>query len=1785
MPVMQSSPARYVWPAGAIWTVLIIAAMLVLHNGSVASIELGAFAVFIGLWLAGVMALTGGFLAARGRELERGRSLAAVIEREASYRRLFQASPSAMFIHDLASLKILAANAAAQRHYGYSPEEFLQLTLRDLHPAGEAAAPSESVPPDSDRALAQTVVHRRKDGTAIHVEVSAQTVEWEDRAARCLLVIDVTQRERAIAALRESEAALNAAQRVAQVGSWTWTIPSNELQWSDEMLRIFGLRREDFTGKLQDVIASAIHPDDRAKVEAANRAVLEKGSPEPVEYRVVTPDGTVRVVWAEGGELQRDHHGQPVQLSGIVQDITERKHAEERMRTANARLQTLIGSLRMGVLVEDSERRAAVANAELCRLFGLAAAPSQLEGISCADAARRVAAQFVDPERFVARVAELIAQRQPCVSETLALADGRVFERDYIPIADEGAGQGHLWVYRDVTARQRMEDALEKRLVALTGPIDVAGSIRFEDLFNLGDIQRLQDLFASATGVASIITRPDGTPITQSSNFTRLCGGIVRQTETGLCNCLRSDALLGRRNPDGPNVQQCLSAGLWDAGASIVVGGRHIANWLIGQVRNDTQSEENVRAYARTIGVDEVAYMEAYRQVPCMSRERFEVVAQTLFTLSQQLSSMAYQNVQQARFITERDRAEKALRASEEHFREAIEHAGAGYFRIDRQGCFETVNSAWLQMHGFTDPAQIVGRPFSTTQVERDLPAAEQVVREGFAGHEMHAGEFTRKRVDGSVGYHSYSLHPVRRGDEVIALEGFLIDTTSLHRARADYRMLFDAMLDGFALHEIVCDAEGRPVDYRFLAVNPAFERHTGINAAELVGRTVLEAMPQTEARWIEVYGRVALTGEPATFESYSQALNRYFEVSAFRPSPQQFACVFVDITARRLAELELRKLSRAVEQSPVSVIITDASGAIEYINPYFTATTGYALEEVRGRNPRLLSSGETPPDRYRLLWQTISSGREWRGEFHNRRKDGTLFWEAATIGPIIGDDGRIAHYLAVKEDITERKRAEAALASSERRFRSLVENVPNIAVQGYDRARRVIFWNAASEALYGYTSAEALGQKLEDLIIPPEMREGVIAAVDGLVNRDEPIPAGELMLRRKDGSSVSVYSSHVKLDRADGEPEMHCIDIDLTARKVAERALAEAHEFHLRILTQAPALIWRSGANGKCNWFNETWLTFTGRTLEQESGDGWLQGIHADDVQRRTAAYLEAFEARRPFEIEYRLRRQDGTYRWISDNGIPFHSVAGEFGGFIGYCFDITEHQLAEARIREQAALLDVTEDAILVTDLDRTVSYWNRGAERMYEIPASDARARKLEDLVYRELPANYHGEWTRVLDHGEWTGDRRQVTRSGREIEVRIRAKLVRNASGEPTSVLVVTTDITESRRMESQFLRAQRLESLGALASGVAHDLNNVLTPILMSVELLRPLAHEQHDHDMLQLLSDSARRGSDIVQQLLLFGRGSDSPRSPLNAGGIIKDVGRMMRETFPKNIVLSIHAPADLWLVEADRTQLHQVVLNLCVNARDAMPLGGRLTVAAENVQVTADFAERHGSKRSGPHVCIRVKDTGSGIAPEHLDKIFDPFFTTKPVGQGTGLGLATVVGIVRGHDGLVEVSSEPGRGATFEVFLPAAHLPAEVPDGPTDRADVRGNGELVLVIEDEEGIRSMLQRALSGRNFRVLVASDGAEALGIYAQNAAAVQLVISDMMMPVMDGAQTVRALRRLNPGLPVVAISGLPAQRAELEKCPGPRIRFLPKPFTSDDALALVGEALAGNGAAPD
>lgn len=503
-------------------------------------------------------------------------------------------------------------------------------------------------------------------------------------------------------------------------------------------------------------------------------------------------------------------------------------------------------------------------------------------------------------------------------------------------------------------------------------------------------------------------------------------------------------------------------------------------------------------------------------------------------------------------------------------------------------------------------------------------------------------------------------------------------------------------------------------------------------------------------------------------------------------------------------------------------------------------------------------------------------------------------------------------------------------------------------------------------------------------------------------------------------------------------------------------------------------------------------------------------------------------------------------------------------------------DRQQADARIREQASLLDKARDAILVRGLDHRITYWNKSAERMYGWTADEVLGRSVVDLLYREQTGFHHAH-AQTLKYGEWIGELNQIDKTGRELTVEGRWNLVCDDKGRPQSVLAINTDISEYRKLEQQFIRAQRLESIGTLAGGIAHDLNNILAPISMAVELLKMHGQDERCLELLETISTSSKRGANMVGKVLSFARGMEGCKVLFQPRRILSEVETILRDTFPRNVHLEFVVNPELWTIEGDPTQIHQVLLNLCVNARDAISGAGTITITAENAEIDPSFASVHLEADSGPHVCIEVSDNGEGIPPEILDRIYDPFFTTKAVGKGTGLGLPTTLAIVKAHGGFIGVTSKPGEGTKMRVYFPAKPESAEVA-GPLVQENLpSGNGELVLLVDDEEPILRIASETLNAFGYRTLTAADGAEGLEFFSRAHQRIDLVLTDIMMPVMDGIEMIQSIRKIDKEIPVIASGGI-ANPFESGSPNAWMIQsFLPKPYSAGALLKIVDEVL--------
>lgn len=522
----------------------------------------------------------------------------------------------------------------------------------------------------------------------------------------------------------------------------------------------------------------------------------------------------------------------------------------------------------------------------------------------------------------------------------------------------------------------------------------------------------------------------------------------------------------------------------------------------------------------------------------------------------------------------------------------------------------------------------------------------------------------------------------------------------------------------------------------------------------------------------------------------------------------------------------------------------------------------------------------------------------------------------------------------------------------------------------------------------------------------------------------------------------------------------------------------------------------------------------------------------------------------------------------------------------------DSAQREAAERRLQQSEAryrqLFESSSDGLALFDLDGRLLTANPAWLAMIGQSLDGARGLPADRITPPEWLATETAMTRQVLSRGHSDiYEKEYLHRDGHRLPVSVRSWVVRGEEGQPQFITSIVRDISSEKKLaaeraelEERLRASQRMETIGTLAGGIAHDLNNILTPIVMGVELLRSEVTDSDSRRVIETIALSAQRGAHLVKQVLSFARGVEGARVAVHLGHVVREIAALVQNTFPKNVSFQTHIPRDLWLVTGDPTQLNQVILNLCVNARDAMQGGGRLTVTASNITIDQQSAAMRRDVKPGRYVLVEVKDSGTGIPPELINRIFEPFFTTKEPGKGTGLGLSTVLGLVRGHGGFVEVESSPGKGTTFRVHLPAHTDSTAVESPPRAPASLpRGRGETVLVVDDEIAVRRITSSTLEAFGYRTLSAEDGTEAIGIYATNRDRVKVVITDIMMPLMDGIALAGALHRIDPKLPIVAASGINADGDAARAAAAGILHVLAKPFSAEALLGKIRSALDG------
>jgi PAS domain S-box-containing protein len=898
-----------------------------------------------------------------------------------------------------------------------------------------------------------------------------------------------------------------------------------------------------------------------------------------------------------------------------------------------------------------------------------------------------------------------------------------------------------------------------------------------------------------------------------------------------------------------------------------------------------------------------------------------------------------------SRDITENKEVKERLETSEEVFRTLTENTPIGIYYNDFSGKFIYGNKKAEEIVGYKSE-ELIGKNFLKLKLLqfKDIGKAAQILALNKLGKATGPEEFTLNRKDGSRVVVEINTEIITIGGKTVVL-GMAQDITkrkeateALRESEERYRKLISEMLNGFALHEIILDETGRPSDYRFLEVNSAFEDLTGLNAADIVGKTALEVIPELEPFWIDTYGKVALTGKPVWFEHFAKPLERYYEVLAYSPQKGQFVTVFTDITTRMQAEEALKESRDAYratfETTGTAMLIAEEDTTISMINKEFEKLCGYSKEEVEGK-------------------------KDWI-EF------------------------------LVKADLERMKG-----------YHNLRMTDPNAAPPHYE-----------------FQFIDKHGN-IKDCLIALSLIPGTKKTVGSL--------------------------------------------IDITERKQAEEALKESEEKYRTILESIEEGYYEVDIAGNITFVNDSLCTILGYPRDE------IIGIN-------NQKYTDEENARRVYQ------------------------------------------------------------------DFNK----------------------------VYKT------GKPTKIID---WEIVRKDTTR--RHVEVSV--SLIKDSEGNPTGFRGIVRDITERKKaeeekitLEAQLIQAQKMEAIGTLAGGIAHNFNNLLMSIQGNASLMLLDTPPEHPHyERLTTIEQSVRSGSKLTSQLLGYARGGSYEVTPISINRIIHETSSTFAMT-RKDITLHHDLTDALAGVKADAGQIEQVVLNIYVNAAEAMPTGGALYITTKNIAHT-QITKKPYTIKPGTYILLTIKDTGIGMDKETQEKVFDPFFTTKGLAKGTGLGLASVYGIIKAHGGYIDVASQKGEGTTFSIYLPASE--EIIREEPRPTKSIETGNETILLVDDEEIILDVGEALLTSLGYSVLTAQGGDEAITILRSSlpSSPPDLVILDMIMPGMGGGETYDRMKEIHPTIKVLLSSGysIDGQAKEILKrgCNG----FLQKPFTLGEVSKAIREVV--------
>ncbi len=965
--------------------------------------------------------------------------------------------------------------------------------------------------------------------------------------------------------------------------------------------------------------------------------------------------------------------------------------------------------------------------------------------------------------------------------------------------------------------------------------------------------------------------------------------------------------------------------------------------------------------------------------------------------------------------------------------------------------------------------------------------------------------------------------------------------------------------------------------------VNPAATKITGYTRDELLKMNFWEVIHQEFQELVKKRGIARQKGEkvPSRYEIKIQMKGgeeRWVDYSARVTTFEQNPAVLgtaVDITERNRTEQALRESEeryRTLSEAAFEGIIISVSGKLVMANQAFADMFGYDSHEVIGLSPVEM----TTPESAKIIMKNIQSSHEKPYEVIGVRKDGSTF-NMEIIGKDCLFKSRKARVAALR-DITERKQGEDALRESEAKFRVLAETT-SAAIFIFQR-NRMRYVNPAATNITGYTRKELLTMNFWQ-VIHPDFRD-LVKERGRARQKGKKVPSRyEVKIQTKNGDTrwVDFTANHTKFKQ---KPAVLGTAVDITERKRAEEQLAGLKSFYEQLLEHLPLQLGVLDKDFRYDYLNP-------HGIKDPKMRKWMigktdldycrkRGLDLKIGRQRQTWYKNVMSSKKSSSYEETLQTTSGEERHFLRVASPVMGPDGDVIQIVGYGLDITENKLAEKELENSLSLLrstlESTADGILVVDEEGKIVSFNQKFLEMWHIPDSIIASRDDDEVIAFVLnqlkdPEEFLTQIRRLYNEPEAKSSDTLSFKDGRIFE---RYSLAQRIGDKIVGRVWSFRDITERKQIEAQLLQSQKMETIGTLAGGVAHDFNNILTAIVGNAELgMQYLDPDHHPYDDLDEIKKAAIKASDLTNQLLSFSRRQVLKKQSFNLNQVVEDLLKMLKRILGEDIELKTRFSRSLPPVFADKGQIDQILMNLVTNARDAMPGGGRLFIKTRSVQSNHLAKHQNGKKSGKAYVQLTVTDTGLGMDKETQAHIFEPFFTTKELDKGTGLGLAVVYGIVKQHEGHLEIESDIDKGTTFKIFLPAATERQEKRRQAKNRLNTwQGGSETILIVEDEEIVRNVAVRIVSGLGYKVLLAKNGEEAMEIFNPEKNSVDLVVMDVVMPKESGPEIYKKMSSINPKLPVLFVTGYDAESKVsnlTQDCNQALIALLQKPYSKE------------------